>query len=95
MSQVDNHLPPPITTSEISTSLFSMRRGEAPGEGGIRVEVLQSLYPYIHHYLLGIFQASLDLSYFPKQWKCASIVVLRKPAKDDYTVPTSFRPISL
>jgi hypothetical protein len=42
-----------------------------------------------------IFTASINLGYYPRKWKTATIVVLRKPGKPDYSVPGAYRPISL
>ena len=37
----------------------------------------------------------IDLGYYPRKWKMASIVILRKSGKPDYSVPEAYRPISL
>jgi hypothetical protein len=42
-----------------------------------------------------IFTKSVELGYYPSQWKGARIVVLRKPGKPGYTVPGAYRPNSL
>ena len=40
-------------------------------------------------------QASLDIGYFPKAFRTSTTVVLRKPAKPDYTKSKAYRPIAL
>ena len=40
-------------------------------------------------------QASLDVGYFPKTFRNTTTVVLRKPAKPDYTKSKAYRPIAL
>ena len=57
--------------------------------------VRQNLWPYISVAVTRTFTASLNLGHYPQRWKTAKIVVLRKPGKADYTVPSSYRPISL
>jgi hypothetical protein len=37
----------------------------------------------------------MRLAYVPRSWKVATIVVLRKPNKPDYTKAKAYRPISL
>ncbi|GBP98427.1 Putative 115 kDa protein in type-1 retrotransposable element R1DM [Eumeta japonica] len=48
---------------------------------------------------LGVFLAMankcLELGYFPRAWKVATIKVIPKPGKDDYARPKSYRPIGL
>ncbi|GFF62105.1 RNA-directed DNA polymerase (Reverse transcriptase) [Aspergillus udagawae] len=57
---------------------------KAPGEDGIPTLVFRIF-----------FTASVNLGYYPEQWKRAKIIVLRKPGKPDYTIPGAYRPISL
>ena len=42
-----------------------------------------------------ICNASLTCSHFPRAWRRARVIALRKPGKDSYEVPRSYRPISL
>ena len=51
--------------------------------------------PYIETHLQHLLQASLNLGYFPKAFKKTTTVVLRKPAKPDYTKAKAYRPIAL
>ncbi len=44
---------------------------------------------------ISLFLTSIDLGIMPDQWKTTKIVPLRKPQKDDYTIPAAYRPISL
>ncbi|KAL4142887.1 hypothetical protein QTP88_005280 [Uroleucon formosanum] len=41
-----------------------------------------------------LFNALLKLSYFPTNWKLATIIMIKKPGKDN-TDPNNYRPISL
>jgi hypothetical protein len=42
-----------------------------------------------------VFEASYQSGYTPQEWLHYSTVFLPKPMKEDYTLPSSFRPISL
>jgi ribonuclease HI len=57
--------------------------------------VWQKIWGYISNWVHQIFTASIELGFYPEKWKTATIVVLRKPGKPDYTVPGAYRPISL
>jgi hypothetical protein len=51
----------------------------------------KELLPYLHH----LFAACLRLGHHPAAFKQASTVMLRKPDKDDYEQPKSWRPVAL
>ncbi|XHF99701.1 hypothetical protein AWENTII_013004 [Aspergillus wentii] len=57
--------------------------------------VWKKLWSHLKDIITSIFTASLNLGHHPKQWRSAKIVVLRKPAKSDYSTPGAYRPISL
>ena len=44
---------------------------------------------------MGLFRSSLALRYIPTRWRDVSVTFIPKPARQDYTIPKSFRPISL
>ena len=52
-------------------------------------------WPTVKHYVLALFQASLEEGVLPYQWRRAKIIPLKKPGKEDYTVAKAWRPISL
>jgi hypothetical protein len=52
-------------------------------------------WKYTSKIIVRIFEASLELGYYPTRWKTASIAALLKPGKPDYSTPTAYRPISL
>lgn len=85
----------PITELEIHRSLKAAKGTTAPGEDGIPTLVWKHLWNHLRAIITHLFTRSVDLGYYPKQWKRAKIVVLRKPGKPDYTVPGAYRPISL
>lgn len=85
----------PITKEEIHRSLKAAKGTTAPGEDEIPTLVWKHLWKYLQSAITHIFRKSVELGYYPKRWKQARIVVLRKPGKPDYTVPGAYRPISL
>ncbi|BAE66183.1 unnamed protein product [Aspergillus oryzae RIB40] len=85
----------PITEIEIHRSIRAAKGTTAPGEDGIPTLVWKQLWAYLKETITIIFTKSLDLGYYPNQWKRARIVVLRKPGKPDYSAPGAYRPISL
>lgn len=57
--------------------------------------VWKKTWDHISATITKIFEASLRLGHHPRKWKIASIFVLRKPGKADYSEPGAYRPISL
>jgi ribonuclease HI len=85
----------PITKEEVYRALQCMKARKAPGEDEIPTLVWKQIWPYLSEEIFQIFTASISLGYYPRQWKRARIVVLRKPNKPDYAIPGAYRPISL
>ncbi|KAI3043037.1 hypothetical protein CBS147353_11847 [Aspergillus niger] len=85
----------PITEEEVHRALQAAKPMNAPGEDGLPMLVWKQLWQWLSEVILWIFTASVNLGYYPEQWKRAKIIVLRKPGKPDYTVPGAYRPISL
>lgn len=85
----------PITEMEITNTLRRAKKRTAPGADGLPMLVWQHLWPYLSESITRIFTASVDLGHYPRLWKTAKIVVLRKSGKPDYTSPGAYRPISL
>ena len=62
---------------------------------GLTFRILQLTLGYVEKWIVRIYNACLDLEYCPKHFRHSKTVVLRKPGKDDYTLPKSYRPIAL
>ena len=86
---------PQLTKEEVRRAIFKSSPNKAPGPDEISFRVWRELWPVVGDHLLWLYSTSLELRHIPKQWKTARIVTLRKPGKDDYTVPKAFRPVSL
>ena len=68
---------------------------KAPGNDGIPNIVLKRCVPLIAPILLTCLHAILRLQYFPQWWREWTTVVIRKPGREDYTIPKAYQPIAL
>lgn len=84
----------PISDMEIEDSTLRMNKWKAPGQDQLPVGVWQMLWPVVGKTICHLLQASIRLSYIPRQWKVAKIIPLRKLDRD-HTLPNSYQPISL
>ncbi|KAI7698384.1 hypothetical protein KC353_g17003 [Hortaea werneckii] len=86
---------PPITEKEILEAIKSTSPLKAPGPDGLPNLVLQATADVIVGHLTGVFNQSLHIGYCPAHFRSSTTVVLRKPGKDNYTLPKAYRPIVL
>jgi ribonuclease HI len=86
---------PKITLKEVKRAVANLAPNKAPGPDGIPNLVLQRLLPVIGDFLTNLFNDCLRLGYCPTHLRNSTTVVIRKPGKDDYTDPLSYRPIAL
>ncbi|EEA25303.1 reverse transcriptase, putative [Talaromyces marneffei ATCC 18224] len=86
---------PDLTIEEIERKVFEAKPWKAAGEDGLPAMVWRQLWPVVRERVFHIFQTSLQDSELPSQWRNAKIIPLKKPAKDNYSLAKSWRPISL
>ena len=86
---------PPFTHAELSHALHRSNPKKAPGGDGFTADICRQAVGVNSELFLCLLNKCLELSFFPEPWKEAVVVVLRKPGKDDYTQPKSYRPIGL
>lgn len=86
---------PLITEAEIERDIRKAAPNKAPGTDGITNSILQKVLDLLLPTLYQLFNASLNLGYFPQHFRQSITVVLRKPGKEDYSIPKSYRPIAL
>ncbi|RYN71832.1 hypothetical protein AA0119_g13652, partial [Alternaria tenuissima] len=86
---------PPVTEKEVRDAIRAASPLKAPGPDGIINKALQAGLAQLAIHLTRIFNQSLHLGYCPAHFRESTTVVLRKPGKDDYTAPKSYRPIAL
>lgn len=68
---------------------------KAPGPDGLTSDICTAAIIRDRGLFLALANKCLALSHFPRAWKVAHVIILRKPDKDNYTSPKSFRPIGL
>jgi endonuclease/exonuclease/phosphatase family metal-dependent hydrolase len=83
-----------FTDSEVWSIVRHLNIKKASGPDNISNQVLRNLPNSTVRLLTSVFNACLDISYFPSSWKEAKIVPIHKP-KADNSSPKSYRPISL
>lgn len=83
-----------ITLSELSQAIKNLKNNKAPGYDLINARVLKELPRKAEIKLQHLMNAALRLSYVPRQWKVAEVLMVPKPGKSP-NVKKSYRPISL
>ncbi|KAJ5462803.1 pol-like protein [Penicillium sp. IBT 31633x] len=70
---------------------------KAPGPDGIPNAALKKAIeiPNLLMFLTYLFNECLRLGYYASHFRESTTVILRKPGKSDYTIPKSYRPITL
>lgn len=86
---------PPVTEKEVLEALQAASPLKAPGPDGIPNKALQAATGLLVGHLTRIMNQSLHLGYCQSHFRSSTTVVLRKPGKDNYTVPKAYRPIAL
>ena len=77
-----------VILEEISTALFSTSNKSAPGSSGINYKLLKWAFAASPQRFLDLFNAALTLGHHP--WKEASVVVIPKLNKPDYSLPKAY-----
>lgn len=80
---------------EVRDAIFSSAPDKAAGVDDLPFRVWRELWQTVDQHIFSIYNASIQLHHVPQEWKTANIIPLRKPKKDDYTLPKAYRPISL
>ncbi|GBP33038.1 Putative 115 kDa protein in type-1 retrotransposable element R1DM [Eumeta japonica] len=86
---------PPFTGAEIRFALKAFHLRKAPGIDGFTSDICQAAIFRDLGLFLAMANKCLELGYFPRAWKVATIKVIPKPGKEDYARPKSYRPIGL
>ena len=79
----------------IAKALKSFQNGKAPGLDGITPELLKLSGDRTRETLRLIFDMQITLGYTPSALRTSKVTFIGKVGKEDYTLPKSFRPISL
>lgn len=86
---------PVFTHTELAMAINSFNPKKAPGGDGFTLDICQHAIGSTPGLFLELINKCFALHLFPNIWKEAVVVVLRKPGKDSYTAPKSYRPIGL
>ena len=84
-----------VRVKEVKRAIQELKTGKAAGIDGIPNDLLKLAQNVISGHLQHLFQASINLSYEPDQFKWAKTVMIRKQEKESYKEPGSWRPIAL
>ena len=79
----------------LNSAMKKFNRKKSPGPDGIKPIVFDHLPDNFKKHLIFIYKCCIHLHYTPILWKDTKVIFIPKPGKDDYTLPKSFRPISL
>ncbi|APA05858.1 hypothetical protein sscle_01g006280 [Sclerotinia sclerotiorum 1980 UF-70] len=85
---------PDIAIQDIELAILKAGN-TAPGADEIPTKILQVAWLQIKEVTLSLFKGCLHLGHHPKCFRLATIVIIPKPNKPDYTNPRSYRPIAL
>lgn len=93
------HIVPPIPIiptdiAEVQDAIANLKPKKAPGRDGISNHAIQKLPPNFISFLTLIFNAAMNLCFFPTAWKQAVVILIPKPGENP-SLPGSYRPISL
>ncbi|XP_026331400.1 uncharacterized protein LOC113238780 [Hyposmocoma kahamanoa] len=86
---------PEFTIEELNTAALSFNVKKAPGKEGFTADICRAAIGTNPEAFLALYNRCIALAQFPTIWKEATIVVLPKHGKEDYTLPKSYRPIGL
>ena len=84
-----------ITKNEIARAVFKLSSKKAPRLDDIPNLVLQRTADIILPIYEKLFNRCLETRYYSQYFRTSIIVAFRKPGKEDYTSPKTWRPIAL
>lgn len=86
---------PLFTLEELKAAVNGFNPKKAPGSDGLTADICKHAITQDPELYLSLANKCLIQGHFPDLWKEATVVALRKPGKDRYTDPKSYRPIGL
>ncbi|UZP43222.1 hypothetical protein NXS19_011038 [Fusarium pseudograminearum] len=84
-----------VSESQVKEAIKKIKIGKASGNDKVSTNSIKLASEQITPFLVRLFQACMDLCLVPDAFKDAITVILRKPDKDTYSSPKSWRPIAL
>lgn len=83
-----------VRPHELVRHIRKLKKRKSPGEDNIHNSILKNLPQKAIVFLTKLMNGCLQLGYFPRIWKTAKVIAIKKPNKDG-RMPASYRPISL
>ena len=85
----------PITENEIAEALRPTSNTSAPGISGHGYKLVKWAWEAAPVWFVLLFNSCLLMGHHPKTWKTATIAVVPKPGRSDYSLPKNYRPVAL
>ena len=76
-------------------AIKNLNKNSSPGPDRITPELIQNGGPILVKCITIVLQACYVLRFFPRCWKQDNKIYIKKPGKNNYHTPASYRPISL
>ncbi|KAG5324468.1 PO11 protein, partial [Pseudoatta argentina] len=83
-----------VTVEEVLEAGLNIESGKAPGPDGVAGVVVRDMMKYLAPSWARCFTGCFREGHFPREWKRARLVLIKKPGKPDLS-PSSYRPICL
>jgi Reverse transcriptase (RNA-dependent DNA polymerase) len=84
-----------VTSTDVQAIVQRVKPDKCPGADEIPNRFLQSIGEPLIKALQALLTAVNKVNYFPRRFRVARTIVLRKPSKPDYSDPGAWRPIAL
>ncbi|CAH2217843.1 jg22999, partial [Pararge aegeria aegeria] len=84
-----------VTPERLTWAINTFHPFKTGGNDNIFPALLQWGQTQLTPWLTAIYKACIAYRYIPLAWREVKVIFLPKPGKSDYTLPKSFRPISL
>ena len=84
-----------VSRNEVHTALFAADPDNAPGPSGLTGRAYQLAWQVAEEEIYLLLSSAAMIGHHPRPFRESICVALRKPKKDDYSLPKSYRPIQL
>lgn len=86
-----------LDEEEVEESVMKQEEKKAPGENGLGGKIVKMVWRNKggREWIMGVYKRSLEMGYVLKRWRRSVGIVMRKPKKPDYSLPSSYRIINL
>jgi ribonuclease HI len=85
----------PLIRSELESAIRNPRKDTAPGPSHINYTAVKWAWEAAPDLLFYLYSNCLELGHYPTPFKRSVTAVVPKPNKNNYTIPSAYRPIQL